>query len=162
MKKLILFCSFAACAANFTVFGAEPAYANTYHPLKSPIGPWNDLTTWYNDTTKSAATQLPGANDFANLNQDNRSILADGCAVEYSRMNVASGKGVSAGFYQTGGSLKSGYWTFVGHNGGAGTMCLTNVDVSLPITSIAFSLPSAFSKSSFISSIENPYFSPQK
>lgn len=128
MKKQILFSSLVACAAILSVRGAEPAYANTYHPLKLPIGAWNDLTTWYNDTTKSAATAIPGANDCVNLNQNGRSVNADGCAVEYSRMNVGVGVNVAAGVYQTGGSLKSGYWTFVGSGGSAGVMCLTNVD----------------------------------
>lgn len=131
MKSVTASVLLVVSAVATSAFGAEPAYANTYHPLKSPIGPWNELTTWYNDTTKSAATQLPGADDRVNLNQNNRSILADGCAVEYSRMDVANGTGVSAGFYQTGGSLKGGYWTFVGAGGGVGTMCLTNVDAVL-------------------------------
>lgn len=133
MKRIafVSFCSVAACVAHVSAFGAEPAYENTYHPLKSPVGSWNELSTWYNEKTKSAATQLPGANDCVNLNQDGRSVNADGCSVEYSRMNVGVGTSVAAGYYQTGGSLTSGYWTFVGSGGSAGVMCLTNVDAVL-------------------------------
>lgn len=126
VAALVLSGAFTVTLVN----AAEPAYVNTYHPLKAATA-WNDVSHWYNDTTKAAATAIPGADDCVNLNQNGRNVNADGCTVAYSRMNVASGSNVAAAYSQTGGSLTSGYWTFLGYNGGAGSMHLTNVNAVL-------------------------------